>query len=310
MALRTRRGIVRAIPSGSYVEWGPIIAGAVGASAISFLLLTFGASVGLTFTSPWSSSGTSIWVTVIAVAWWAVVVQIGSFFAGGYLAGRMRMRWADSDLDEAQFRDSTHGFLVWALGVLAGALILAMTGTATLKAAAQGGSTIAAGAASGNANTLSTSPIDYAVDSMLRPAPRVSSGAQSQATLAQPFAGQTQNNNPALRDEARRIFTASINNRELTAADRDYLAESIAARDGLSPSDAQKRIDQSIGQARDLEIKARASADKARKAGIIGGFLAAASLLVSLAAAAGGARLGGAHRDEGTTAHLFGHRFW
>ncbi len=309
MAIRTRRGLARAIPSGSYVEWSPVIAGAIGAAAISFLLLTFGATIGLTFTSPWSGSGASVYATVIAVAWWAVIVQIGSFFAGGYLAGRMRVRWANSDLEEAQFRDSTHGFLVWALGVLVGALILAMTGGATLKAAAQSGATVAAGAASGNANTLGTSPVDYAVDSLLRPVPR---GTTTPASVT-PFPtapAQSQNNNPALRDEARRIFTASINNRELTAADRDYLADSVASRNGLTQADAQKRVTDSITQARDLEIKARVSADKARKAGIIGGFLAAASLLISLAAAAGGARLGGAHRDEGTTAHLFGHRFW
>lgn len=303
MAIRTRRALVRAFPGGSYLEWGPVIAGALGAAAISFLLLTFGASIGLTLSSPWPNSGVSIYAIVLAVAWWMVIVQIGSFFAGGYLAGRMRMRWNDTAA-EAQFRDGAHGFLVWAIGILVGAFILAVTGGATLKTAAQSGSMVAAGAASGNANSLASSPVDYAVDSLLRPVPRGSGATPLGATA------QSQNNNPALRDEARRIFSASIKNGELTAADRDYLTDSVATRTGLPQTDAQKRVDQSIGQARDLEIQSRVAADKARKAGIIAGFLAAASLLISLAAAAAGARLGGRHRDEGTTAHLFGHQFW
>ncbi|MBV9556277.1 MAG: hypothetical protein JO254_04305 [Pseudolabrys sp.] len=308
MATRTRRTIVRALPAGSYLEWSPIIAGAIGAAAISFLLLTFGASIGLTLTSPWPNSGMTVWAAVIAVGWWSIMVQIGSFFVGGYLAGRMRAGWGDADIDESRFRDGAHGFMVWALGIIVGAAILALSGGAALKTAAMSGSTVAAGAASGNANALSTSPVDYAVDNLLRPVPR--SGG---ATLSTPFPGspaQSQSNNPALRDEARRIFTASIKNGELTAADRDYLTDSVATRTGLPQADAQKRVDQSVTQVRDLEVKSRAAADKARKAGIVGGFLTAATLLIGLAAAAAGAALGGRHRDEGTTAHLFGHRFW
>ena len=41
-----------AIGAASYVDWGAIIAGAVVASAIAFVLLTFGSAVGLTLTSP------------------------------------------------------------------------------------------------------------------------------------------------------------------------------------------------------------------------------------------------------------------
>ncbi len=309
MAIRTRRAIVRALPTGSYVEWGPVIAGAIGAAAISFLLLTFGASIGLTLTSPWPNAGVSIWATVIAVAWWAVMVQIGSFFAGGYLAGRMRSGWADADLDEAGFRDGTHGFLVWALGVLMGALFLALTSGAALYTAAQSGSTVAAGVAAGkgNATTLSTGPADYAVDFLLRPVPR----AAGSVTPGSPVAGTAQSqNDPALRDEARRIFVGAIKDSSIGAADRDYLVESVAVRTGMPQADAQKRVDDSIAQARDREIQVRAAADKARKTALIAGFLTVASLLIGAAAAVAGAGLGGRHRDEGTTAHLLGTRFW
>ncbi|MBV8791960.1 MAG: hypothetical protein JO237_07875 [Pseudolabrys sp.] len=291
---RTRRAT--AIAAASYIEWSPVIAGAIGAAAISFLLLTFGASIGLTLTSPWPNSGVSTWAVVLAVGWWTVIVAIGSLFAGGYLAGRMRSSWADGDAAESGFRDSTHGFLVWALSVLLGALLLAFTAGTAAKTGTQAVSTVAAGAISGtNTEGLGTSPIDYAVDTLLR-SPRATTTGQG--------------DNRGARDEARRIFASTIKNRELTAADRDYLVDLVAARTGVSAADARTRVDQSVTQARDLEIKARQAADTARKSGIIAGFLTGASLLIGLAAAAGGARLGGVHRDEGTEAHLFGTRFW
>jgi CHAT domain len=38
--------------------------------------------------------------------------------AGGYVAGRMRLRWHEAG-DETEFRDGLHGGLVWAVAVLA-----------------------------------------------------------------------------------------------------------------------------------------------------------------------------------------------
>ena len=40
----------------SYVDWSAVTAGAVAALAVSFVLLTFGAAVGLSAVSPWTSS--------------------------------------------------------------------------------------------------------------------------------------------------------------------------------------------------------------------------------------------------------------
>ncbi|MBV9955508.1 MAG: hypothetical protein JOZ70_09665 [Pseudolabrys sp.] len=299
-----RRARAVALPAGSYLEWSPVIAGALGAAAISFLLLTFGASVGLTLTSPWSS-GKALWAAVIGVTWWSVMVQIGSFFVGGYLAGRMRSSWRDADLAESRFRDSTHGFMVWAIGVLMGAGLLALTAGTGVGLAAK----TAATAASGNANALSTTPIDYAVDSLMRNTR--SASAPTQLGVAAPPAPATPSGNEtALRDEMRRIFTVTVKDRELSQRDRDYLTSTVASRTGLSQADAQSRVDASMVQVGELETKAKQAADQARKASLIAGFITVASLLISLAAAVGGGRLGGAHRDEGAEAHLFGQRFW
>jgi hypothetical protein len=252
----------------------------------------------MTLTSPQpEASGLSIWGLVIATAWWAVMVEIGSFFAGGYLAGRMRMRWGTGTPDESSFRDGAHGFMVWAVGVVLGAFVLAWAGGATLKTATQAAATMS-GAAAGVASNASNPGAEYATDMLLRPTPR----AQT--------AGASNQDSTALRNEVRRIFASTISNRELTERDRDYLAQVVSSRTGLSQDEAQSRVDSTIQDVQKFETQVRQKAETARKYGLISGFLAAASLLIGLAAAVGGAHLGGRHRDEGTVAHLFGHRFW
>jgi hypothetical protein len=277
-----------------YLDWGPVFGGAIGAAALSFLFLTFGGAIGLSITSPWPNSGVSMMTVAIVVALWMAIVQIVSFAAGGYLAGRLRSSWADTTLVEHQFRDGAHGFMVWATGVVLGAIILGMTGAGALSTLTRSGSLVAAGAASG---ALATGPADYAVDLLLRPGPRA-----GQAQPAQNVDG--------LRMEAGRIFISAINNRALTARDRDHLTQVVAARTGLPEAEAQRRVDAAVTEARDLEIKAREKADKARKAALIAGFIAAATLLISLAAACAGASLGGRHRDENKAPEFLGYRFW
>ena len=49
-----RPAVVSASPGTSFVEWGAVFAGGAMAAAISFVLLTFGAAIGLSFVSPWA----------------------------------------------------------------------------------------------------------------------------------------------------------------------------------------------------------------------------------------------------------------
>lgn len=287
-----------------YLEWGPVLAGAIAAASISFLLLTFAGAIGLSLTSPWPNAGARLWVVGLAVAWWAVVVQIGSFAAGGYLAGRMRSRWGESETDEGQFRDSAHGFMVWAVGVLIGGLMLAWTAGAAVQTATQAAATVAGGAAAGAASNA-LRPTDYAVDLLLRGETNAPPPA---ATPSAAPAGQR--DDAALRAEAGRIFAASIRNQEFSARDRDYLVRIVRDRTGLPEAEAQRRVDTAMIEARDLEIKVRQQADSARRAGVVGALIAAVSLLIGCVAACLAAGLGGRHRDEARTPAFYGHRFW
>jgi hypothetical protein len=70
-----------------YVDWGAIIAGAILASAIAFVLLTFGSAIGLSLTSPFKGEGLAATALAVAIALWVLWVEISSFIAGAYLTG-------------------------------------------------------------------------------------------------------------------------------------------------------------------------------------------------------------------------------
>ena len=104
-----------------------MIAGAVMAAALSFVFLTFGSAIGLSAVSPWPDAGVSAKTAASLAVFWTLAQQIGAFMVGGYIAGRMRTRWAEANADETEFRDGLHGALVWAVGIVIGALLFLST---------------------------------------------------------------------------------------------------------------------------------------------------------------------------------------
>jgi hypothetical protein len=252
----------------SHIDWGAVIGGAIFAAAISFVLLTFGSAIGLSVASPYHGTGVSLVGFAIGAALWFLWVEVSSFMAGGYLAGRMRRRAFDATPHESDVRDGTHGLLVWALGTLLGAF-LAIGGISGVASSV----TSVAATASGNAE----SPAMQILASRL---------FRSDNAPAQPISAQT-------KADAAMLIADSVSNRQMNADDRTYLSKEIARDTGITPEQAQQRVDAAIADA-------KAAADKARKTGLILGFLTAATLLVSAAGAFYAAGLGGTHRDEGT----------
>lgn len=267
----------------SYVDWPAIIAGAVVASSISLVLLTFGSAIGLSLTSAYEGSGISAAGFAIAAALWLVWVQVSGFFAGGYLTGRMRRRNYDATEDESDIRDGSHGLAMWGVGVLLGALVTFSGITAAVSTATTASSNVAAGAAAaaGSADEMADSS-QLIVDRLLRGGAAVPEGTNA--------ANQ--------RAEVGRILLSSATTGKLDPADRQYLVETVAARAGIPQEEAQQRVDQTYAQAQELEAQARAAADRARKIAVIGAFMTAASLLIGGVGAYFGAVLGGNHRDK------------
>lgn len=80
-----------------YLDWGPVILGALGAAAMSVVLLAFGSALGLGVVSPYAYAGISAKGAAILAAVYLAVVMVASFAAGGYIAGRMRSPWRTTD---------------------------------------------------------------------------------------------------------------------------------------------------------------------------------------------------------------------
>ena len=275
-----------AVSRPAYVEWGPVLAGAFLAAALSFVLLTFLTAIGFTAVSPWPSEGMSPRVAASLAAFFLLLQQIASFMAGGYVAGRMRARWGEGDHDEARFRDGLHGGLVWAIGVVIGAALIFSTASMTVRT---GVAAIGAGAA------VTSDPMDIVLDTLLRPA----SASAAETAAAAPAASEGEATTAAAtprqtadtaRAEMSRILAKAVTSGGLSEADRPYLASLVAARTGLPQAEAEKRVDQAVTSARE-------AADTARKGAALLGFITAASLILSLGAAWWAATRGGHHRD-------------
>jgi hypothetical protein len=278
---------VAAVVSGddrSYVDWPAIFAGAVLATAISFVLITFGSAIGLSMSSAEPGSGVSLsWLAIVA-GLWLLWVQISSFLAGGYLTGRLRRRHGDATEHESDIRDGSHGLVMWALGLLVGALIAfwGIGGTLSAITGAAGAAGQGVGAAAGQV-VAELDPNQLLVDRTLRAGPNAT-GQVGEET----------------RGEVGRILISAVTEGGLDDGDRQYLVSIVSARAGIPPEEAEQRIDQIVAQAQALEDDAREIAETTRRIGMVAAFMAAASLLVSGVAAYFGATLGGKHRDQQT----------
>ncbi|QPC89401.1 hypothetical protein [Mesorhizobium sp. INR15] len=280
--------------SSTAVSWGPIIAGAFAASTLTLILMLLGSGLGLSAVSPWSGSGASAATFAVSTAIWLVIVQWLSSGVGGYLAGRLRTKWVGVHTDEVYFRDTAHGFLAWALATLLVVGVLGSALTSLLGSGVQAVSTVASGAAMGasagassNASGASAdNATSYLVDSLFRPAD------------ASKLAAANPENDAAAAAQASRILLASAAAGEVSADDKAYLSQLVAARTGLSEADAKTRVDALVAKAQDAKVKAQQAADTARKASATFALLGALSLVIGAFIASAAAALGGRQRDD------------
>jgi hypothetical protein len=264
------------LPPSPYLQWGPIVAGAFVAAAVSFVLLSFGSGIGLAVASPSSTwRDTSAALAVIG-GLWLLLTSLASFGLGGYLAGRLRDSWIDATTDAVEFRDGVHGLLVWGLAVIIGAL-LAFTAARAVGPRAE----LTPSSTTSTAESL----IAFELDQLFR----------SDRAPAEP------GNDPELRAQAARIITSGLGHAGLAEDDRAYLIRMVEARTGLAQPDAERRVDQVIGKAKEAIARARHGA-------VILSFMIACSLLLGIAAAWLAAAAGGQHRD-GAVAHDFWRRW-
>jgi hypothetical protein len=273
----------------SYVEWSAVFAGAVVASAISFVLLTAGAAIGLSLVSPYESQSYGRLAASLAV-FWAIAVPILAFLAGGYISGRMRSAWADASSDEVQFRDGIHGLLVWSLSVVAGG-VLAFLAAST---AAQTGGQVAASAMS-DRGAIVAPAVDTVFGASVAEAPPPAAGEPSKARATP--AGHAAVVDADARGAVSRTLVAAAAGGQLSPTQKQTLAQIVAERTGLSQAEAEKRIDQAYADA-------KKALETARKATVLTGLGTVTALLVGLLAAWYAAQRGGHHRDNNIPARV------
>ena len=245
------------------LSWSAVFGGAFVIAALSLIMLSLGAGFELLAVSPWAAVGASA-ATVSALGiLWLVVTQLTSSAIGGYLAGRLRTKWETIHGDEVHFRDTANGFVAWAVAIVMTTAFLA--GAATTMVGGAGNTSQTEGATQ-TANA-------YYVDRLFR-------SDHPQPTDDTP-----------LRLEAGRLFMATLSRPERPEGDRAYLAQMVSARTGLGSAEAQKRVYDTI-------TDARQTADALRRATahlLLWIFLA---LLIGAFSASLAATIGGRQRDN------------
>ncbi len=264
----------------SAVSWQAILAGAFTAASTSIILVALGAGFGLSAVSPWPNSGASAVTFTIAAGIWLIVVQWISAGVGGYITGRLRTKWANLHTHEVFFRDTAHGFLTWAVATVIGAAILASAAPSAIGTGTRAGAAVMSGAAQGAGNAAFDARA-YEVDTLFR-------GEKPELAPS----------DPQERAETTRILASGAQSGNVPQADRAWLAQEIATRTGISEADAQKRVDDVIGQEQAAAAKARQVADAARKSAAYTSIFTALAMLIGAFIASVAAAYGGALRDE------------
>jgi hypothetical protein len=283
--------------AGSAASWSAIIAGAFVAASVSLVLFALGSGLGFAAISPWPGHGVSLTTFAVTTAIWLIVMQWVSSGLGGYITGRLRTRWVGTHTHEVFFRDTAHGLVTWAVATV----LVAATLATSLFSAMGGGAHALSGAASGAARAAAQGAMPQgAMASSPGQMPAASSaaayGVDKLFRTADPAVGGQGASDP--RAEAGHIVANAWSTGAVPDADRSYLAQLVAARTGLPPADAQKRVDDYIASALDAETKIKAEADAARKAAAKAAIYTALSMLVGAFIASVSAALGGRLRDE------------
>lgn len=254
----------------SYSHWSSILAGAIVAATLSFVLLSFGSAIGLAVVSPSSSWRDTSSSLAVVGGLWLLLTSLASFGLGGYLTGRLRESWSAVSAHEVEFRDGTHGLVVWGLAIIIGTA-LAFGATRTVAPRADPAPT-----------AVTAELLAFELDRLFRSDRRPADAGDDRE----------------LRGQAARIITSGLGHTAMAPEDRAYLVRIVAARTGLPQPDAESRVTQTITQASDAIARARHGA-------VILAFMIGASLMLGAAIAWLAAAAGGQHRDRAVD-----HYFW
>ncbi|MGF6308790.1 hypothetical protein ABIB82_002427 [Bradyrhizobium sp. i1.8.4] len=249
--------------TGLRLQWSPVFAGALVAAALSVILISFGAAVGLGVSSSSPSWRDASAALALLSGLYLILQALVSFGAGGYIAGRAQRAIGATPSDVTEGRDGLHGLTAWAFAIILGAAIVALVGLSTARPMVQNRPSTTA------AEPLLSAELDHLYRSLRRP-----------ANIDLSYE----------RAEAGRILLTSSSHGGVSADDRAYLVQQVAASTGVAAVEAEKRVDSVIGDA-------RTAIQRSRRSAVILAFSVAAALLFGAVAAWAAACAGGRHRD-------------
>jgi hypothetical protein len=248
-------------------HWTPVIAGAIAAAALAFVLHSFAIAVGLAASSTAPTWRDTSFALVLLSGLYLLLAAIVSYGFGAYLAARIRARVTGAPIEDVEFRDGVHGLIVWALATLLTGLLAIAAIQAVPRLTTPGGANAGAATSVAGENLIA-----YDLDRLFRGERR-------------PAGDMTY-----LRSEAARILLTTSSHNGMSGDDRAYLVRLVAAATGLAPPDADRRVTEVAGAA-------KVNIDRARRSGVLLGFMIGASALIGAAAAWFAACAGGRHRD-------------
>jgi hypothetical protein len=255
-----------------YVEWGPVIAGAIAAAALALVLHAFALAIGLSVSSTAPTWRDASFALVLLSGLYVVLAALASYGLGGYLAGLMRARLTSRE--GADLRDGLHGLLVWAFATLLTAVIGLATAQSLTRLAAPSGGQAGSSTSVGGENLIA-----YDLDRLFR--------AEGRANTDLDYP----------RAEAGRILLTTSSHRGMQPEDRAYLVRLTAAYTGLAQPDAERRVDE-------VAARAKENISRARRTAVILAFMTGAAAMLGAAASCFAACAGGRVRDGEAPAHV------
>ena len=149
-----------------HVSWGAIFVGAVVAVATTLFLLLLGSGIGLALVNPArATSGEVHFLTLGGI--YFLAAQAFGLALGAHLTGRLIGPAIETGSEE-EFRAGAHGLAVWALAVVATALLVALSGLVAENAAVNLRAAYGAGGTA-RLDTALPAATGYWVDVLFRP---------------------------------------------------------------------------------------------------------------------------------------------
>ncbi len=316
----------------SAVSWSAIIAGSVAASALSLVLVILGFGLGMSTVSVWSGVGISATTLGVTTIIWLAFTHLIAHGMGGYLAGRLRVRWLGTHGDEVFFRDTAHGFLSWALASILFATLFSMVAGSILGATAKTGGDMIGGAAAtalasatgkdasdgNNTSSLQSNFVNYLASDLFRDESAYNKPVSDPNSLSNNDAAAngnpdpdtlnpvntysanalSANNNSSNIAQVVSIFAHNSKADTLPLKDLQYVSYLIAQQTGSTQAESNLRVSKAFAAMQEKIAEAKVATEKARVVAANTALWFFVFLLLGAFSASFAATLGGRWRDD------------